>query len=150
MAASYTFDDLSGAGASQSGNPYDGLIDACGNDPVGHGDSGATSKHILTPRTVSDSRPLRDTPGDARHAAESAAAISRVHRGDHRRNAAEVGDRAWLCRYKKLPGVLGQADTGSQKPHSDDTAATARGRPKYADTTNHEVEFVLITSQNYG
>lgn len=34
MAASYTFEDLSGAGSSTSDNPYDGLIEACENDPV--------------------------------------------------------------------------------------------------------------------
>ncbi|PNS20565.1 ATP-dependent RNA helicase ded1 [Sphaceloma murrayae] len=31
MAASYTFEDLSGTATSKSGNPYDGLIEACSN-----------------------------------------------------------------------------------------------------------------------
>ncbi|KAF2157636.1 hypothetical protein K461DRAFT_250769 [Myriangium duriaei CBS 260.36] len=34
MAASYTFEDLSGTAASQSGNPYDGLIETCHNNPT--------------------------------------------------------------------------------------------------------------------
>ncbi|KAG8623589.1 hypothetical protein KVT40_008565 [Elsinoe batatas] len=33
MPASYTFEDLSGTRASSSGNPYDGLIEACNDDP---------------------------------------------------------------------------------------------------------------------
>ncbi|GAB7347638.1 hypothetical protein MBLNU459_g4507t1 [Dothideomycetes sp. NU459] len=32
MAASYTFEDFSGAGPSVSDNPYDGLIESCNND----------------------------------------------------------------------------------------------------------------------
>ncbi|TKX27003.1 hypothetical protein C1H76_0758 [Elsinoe australis] len=32
MAASYTFEDLSGTATSDTGNPYDGLINACHND----------------------------------------------------------------------------------------------------------------------
>lgn len=34
MATSYTFQDLSGSTKSTTGNPYDGLIEACHNDPV--------------------------------------------------------------------------------------------------------------------
>ncbi|KAF4552510.1 Hypothetical protein D9617_10g074930 [Elsinoe fawcettii] len=33
MASSYTFEDLSGTAVSSSGNPYDGLIEACHDDP---------------------------------------------------------------------------------------------------------------------
>lgn len=37
MAAFYTFEDYSGTSTpSTSENPYDGLIEACNNDPVSH------------------------------------------------------------------------------------------------------------------
>lgn len=35
MAASYTFEDLSGATPTVSDNPYDGLIEACHDNAVG-------------------------------------------------------------------------------------------------------------------
>jgi hypothetical protein len=34
MAASYTFEDLSGATPTVSDNPYDGLIEACHDNPA--------------------------------------------------------------------------------------------------------------------
>lgn len=37
MAAYYTFEDYSGTSTpNKTDNPYDGLIDNCNNDPVGH------------------------------------------------------------------------------------------------------------------
>lgn len=58
MAASYTFEDLSGTATSDTGNPYDGLINACHNDSV--------RRHEVSIMEVCNFSAVRD-PGPVHH-----------------------------------------------------------------------------------